>query len=214
MIKNLFYTVEGFQLHIPQWSLPDTGITALCGPSGSGKTTAIKVLCGLLPSQNLEWHFKGKNLAELPSPERRLGVLFQDLHLFPHLSARKNILFAAKARNLSFQSIKQEFENLISSLELTEKLSLFPEQLSGGEKQRVALARALMGCPQFLFLDEPFSHLDKEAREKARHLTVEVLKKRNLPALLVSHNTEDVKSLADKVFFLKEGRLLETNKNS
>lgn len=209
LVKNLFYTVKNFQLHIPEWSFSDSGITALCGPSGSGKTTAIRVLCGLLPSQSLEWHFKGKDLAQLPPPERHLGVLFQDLHLFPHLSARKNILFAAKARNLSFKSIQSEFESLIFSLELTEKLSLFPEQLSGGEKQRVALARALISRPRFLFLDEPFSHLDKEVREKARLLTRKILKERNLPALLVSHNTEDVESLANKVFFLKNGKLLE-----
>lgn len=207
LIKNLFYSVEDFKLHIPRWSLPDSGVTALCGPSGSGKTTIIKILCGLIPVKNLEWHFKGKNLAELSPPDRHLGVLFQDLHLFPHLSARKNILFAAKARHLSFESIRREFEGLVSSLELEGKLSLFPEQLSGGEKQRVALARALISRPQFLFLDEPFSHLDEKTRNKARVLTAKVLRQKNIPALLVSHNTEDVKELADKVFFLKEGGL-------
>ena len=211
LIKNLFYTVKDFELHVPEWSLSDSGITALCGPSGSGKTTIIKILSGLLPSRNLEWHFKEKNLAKLSPPERKLGVLFQDLHLFPHLSARKNILFAAKARKLSFKDVQAEFESLISFLELKEKLSLFPEQLSGGEKQRVALARALISRPQFVFLDEPFSHLDESARKKARHSTAEILKKKNVPALLVSHNAEDVKELADEVVFLKKGRLLKNN---
>ena len=209
LIKNLFYSVEGFKLHIPRWRLPDSGITALCGPSGSGKTTIIKILCGLLPVKSLEWHFKGKNLAGLSPPDRHLGVLFQDLHLFPHLSARKNILFAAKARRLSFESVQREFENLVSSLELEGKLFLFPEQLSGGEKQRAALARALITHPRFLFLDEPFSHLDQKTRNRARTLTAKVLRQKNIPALLVSHNTEDVKELADKVFFLEEGGLSE-----
>ncbi|MCY4513357.1 MAG: ATP-binding cassette domain-containing protein [Bdellovibrionales bacterium] len=211
LIKKLFYIVEGFELHIPEWSLSDSGITALCGPSGGGKTTIIKILSGLLPSKNLEWHFKGKDLATLSPPERKLGVLFQDLHLFPHLSAQKNILFAAKARKLSFKDVQSEFESLISSLELKEKLSLFPEQLSGGEKQRVALARALISRPQFVFLDEPFSHLDEKTRRRARLLTAEVLKKKNIPTLLVSHNVEDVKELADEVVFLKKGRLSKSN---
>ena len=209
LIKNLFYTLKGFELNISDWSLPDSGVTALCGPSGSGKTTIIKILCGLIPLKTLEWNFKTQDLAKLSPPERHLGVLFQDLHLFPHLSAQKNILFAAKARNLTFKSVQKEFENLITSLELKEKLSLFPEQLSGGEKQRVALARALITQPQFLFLDEPFSHLDEETRKKARLLTSKILKEKNIPTLLVSHHIEDVKELADKVFFLKEGRLSE-----
>ena len=213
LIKNLFYSVEGFELRISKWSLPDSGMTALCGPSGSGKTTIIKILCGLLSVKNLEWHFKGNDLAKFSPPERHLGVLFQDLHLFPHLSARKNILFSAKARNLSFKSVQKEFEGLVSSLGLEEKLSRFPEQLSGGEKQRVALARALINRPQFLFLDEPFSHLDEKIRNKARTLTAKILKQRNIPALLVSHNTEDVKKLADKIFFLKNGRLSERQTN-
>ena len=207
MIKNLFYTVGDFQLNIPEWPLSEKGITALCGHSGSGKTTVIKILCGLLPSKNLEWQFQGENLAELSPPERRLGALFQDLHLFPHLSARKNILFSAKARCLSFKDVQKDFETLIRVLELKEKLHLFPEQLSGGEKQRVGLARALMGRPRFLFLDEPFSHLDENARTKARTLTANILKERSLPALFVSHSSRDVKFLAEKVFFLKKGQL-------
>ena len=211
LIENLFYTVKGFQLNIPEWSLSDEGVTALCGPSSAGKTTTVKVLCGLLPSKNLKWRFKGTDLARLPPPERNLGALFQDLHLFPHLSVKKNILFSVKAGKLPFESVREEFETLLSVLELKGKLSSFPEQLSGGEKQRVALARALMGRPRFLFLDEPFSHLDEDIREKARSLTLEILKKRSLPALLISHNVKDVESLAREVFFLKNGRLSPTS---
>ena len=207
MIKNLFYSVGNFQLNIPEWPLSDKGVTALCGHSGSGKTTVIKVLCGLLPSKKLEWRFQGENLANLSPPERRLGVLFQDLHLFPHLSARKNILFSAKARRLSFKDVQRDFDTLIRVLDLKEKLHLFPEQLSGGEKQRVALVRALLCRPRFLFLDEPFSHLDEKARTRARTLTANILKERSLPALFVSHNSTDVECLAEQVFFLKDGQL-------
>ena len=98
LIKNLFYKVGDFQLNIPEWSFLDQGVTALTGASGSGKTTVLKILCGLLPCPNLSWEFQGQNLAQLPPPDRRLGVCFQDLRLFPHWTAQQNILFALRAR--------------------------------------------------------------------------------------------------------------------
>ena len=207
LIKNLFYKIGHFELSIPEWSFPDQGITALTGASGSGKTTILKILCGLIPCPDLIWEFQGQNLANLPPPDRKLGLCFQDLCLFPHLSAKENILFALKARGISFKEKKKDFEEIIDFLGLERSLDLFVEDLSGGEKQRTALARALMTCPQFLFLDEPFSYLDQKAKEKARQLTVEIVKKYNIPLLLISHDQEDIKDLADEEFYLSQGQI-------
>lgn len=207
LIKNLFYTIADFKLNIPEWSFSDEGLIALTGASGSGKTTIVKILCGLIPCSQLSWNLQGINLAELPPPERNLGVCFQDLRLFPHLTAKQNILFAIQAKNIPFQKVKQHFEEMMDLLELNKSLNLFSEDLSGGEKQRVALARALIVQPRFLFLDEPFSSLDETNRKKAQKLTVQIVKKYSVPAILISHNRKDIENITEEEFFLEKGQI-------
>ena len=207
VIKKLFYKIGDFALDIPEWRFPDKGITILTGVSGSGKSTVLKILCGLLPCPSLVWEFKGQNLAKLSPSERKIGMCFQDLRLFPHWTARENILFALKAQGLFLKEKKKDFEEIIDFLDLKKSIDLSINHLSGGEKQRTALARALIVCPKILFLDEPFSYLDKKARKKARHLTFEIIKKYSAPLLLVSHDQEDIKDLTDESFYLDRGKI-------
>ena len=207
VIKNLHYSVDDFSLLIDEWKFSDTGITALVGPSGSGKTTIFKILCGLISCPSLFWEFKGRTLHNLPCPERKLGVCFQDLRLFPHLTARQNILLAGQARARTKDSMKKDFDEIVSSLKIADRCHLSVQLLSGGEKQRVALARALMSEPDLLLLDEPFSHLDEDRKKQARLLTKQVIQSRAVGALFVSHDYQDVKDLAEEVFLLEKGRL-------
>ena len=207
LVKNLFYQAGDFQLKIPEWSFSDTKISALTGPSGSGKTTILKILCGLLDCPGLFWSLKGKDMSRIPPPERNLSVCFQDLRLFPHFSARQNILFSAKAKGLAFSEIQKDFEEIISLLQLEKCLELSIDKLSGGEKQRVALARALVFRPVFLFLDEPFSCLDEKNRSQARRLTNAFLKKRSSPLLFISHDRSDIEDLAEEEFYLERGSI-------
>lgn len=208
LIKNLFYKIDDFTLDIPQWILPDTGISALTGDSGSGKSTILKILCGLTACPQLQWDFKGINLAKLSPAQRGIGMCFQDLRLFPHLTVKQNILFAVQAsKNKTLLKEQDFFDDIIKALKLTRCLNLFTENLSGGEKQRLALARALILKPRFLFLDEAFNSLDKHNKEQARHLTIHIATKYSIPVLLVSHDQEDIKQLAQTEFFLNKGKL-------
>ena len=207
-IKNLFYEVGNFKIDIPEWLLSDQGVTALCGPSGAGKTTLIKILCGLIDCPNLVWEFKNKNLAQIPIEDRNLGLVFQDLHLFPHLSARENILFAAEARHMKKKEAREKLNQLSHHLSLDDRLDCWPENLSGGERQRVALARALISPPQFLFLDEPFAYLDATTRSQTRNFLKTILNLYQVPCLLISHDSKDVESLAKELFLIEKGRLI------
>jgi len=207
LIKNLFYKAGDFQLNIPEWSFADQGITALTGASVSGKTTVLKILCGLLPCPKFSWKFQGQNLAQLSPPERQIGMCFQDLRLFPHWTARQNILFAIRARGYRPDNKNPEFEEVVHFLRIKHILNRSIDDLSGGEKQRVALARALIVQPRRLFLDEPFSYLDKKNKEKARHLTLNIVKKYSIPLLQVSHDKQDFKDLTREEFFLEQGQI-------
>ena len=204
MVKNLFYKQGQLNLNIPKWSFLDEGIVVLTGKSGGGKSTVLHLLCGLLPCPLLTWEFKGKNLTQFEPSHRKIGFCFQDLRLFPLMTARENILFAVKARKLSVREKKKDFEEIIERLSLKGCLNLSVEKLSGGEKQRTALARALIVSHSILFLDEPFSYLDSENKYKARELVKEISKRDKSLVLLVSHEREP---LAQQKFCLKQGQI-------
>ena len=189
-IKNLFYKQGNFRLHIPQQEVPDGGTILLTGSSGSGKSTFFNVLSGLLNCPDLIWEFKGQNLARLEAPQRDINYCFQDLRLFPLMTARENIFFALRAKKIPIQKKQKEFEEIIETLNLNRCLSLSLDKLSGGEKQRTALARALISPCRILFLDEPFSYLDKANKKGARDLVQSYVKKKSIPLFLASHEKE------------------------
>lgn len=207
-VENLVRDYGDFRLNIPVWEIPDQGVTALWGASGSGKTSVFRILIGLEKCPTLSWHFKGEDLARLPVPERRLGVVFQNLELFPHLSAADNIRFAGRARGRAIQDLEKHLEELGEELQISAILKRSVRVLSGGEQQRVALARALIGQPRLLLLDEPFSSLDADLRGGARALLKRVVEHHQIPALLITHDQEDLAALASHVTKIKNGGLV------
>lgn len=207
LVEGLFQNLHGFKLEIPRWEIADQGITALWGPSGSGKTTAFRSLMGLDPCPTLKWIFQGEDLAQRPPPERRLGVVFQNLELFPHMTGEENILFAARARKLELGEAASRLKSLSEDLRLGNCLGRKASVLSGGEAQRVALARAVIAHPRFLFLDEPFSSLDSELKVEARTLVKDLIAKLNIPTLLITHDEEDLKAMGCRVTRIRDGRL-------
>lgn len=209
LIKNLKFSYTNSSqplLNIDEWEIPDFGISSLKGPSGSGKSTLIRCLLGF-NKLSFTWGFKGQNLNELPIKNRRLGVVFQKLHLFPNMTAKENIHFAGQSRKIKDYIHKTEI--LAKKLKISNHLNKKISSLSGGEAQRVALARAIVGEPIFLFLDEPFSSLDAEIKSDARDLVKNVISEYKIPALLISHDDADIEILSNHKFVLKSGKVIK-----
>ncbi len=208
LVKNLRADYGDFKIEIPEWDILDEGVTALWGPSGAGKTSVFRLLLGLdVAAPGFTWDFRGTDLAELPTPARRLGVVFQSLELFPHMSARENILFAAQARGIAHSEADAHLHSLVMTLGLSAALERRASILSGGERQRVALARALIGKPRLLFLDEPFSALDADLRAEARNLVRTAIASEKIPTVLITHDRTDLDALATKVTEIRGGRI-------
>jgi molybdate transport system ATP-binding protein len=175
---------------------------ALVGPSGSGKTTVLRAIAGLVrPSRgtitcgDAVWFDDGR--IDLPPERRRVGYLFQDYALFPHLNVRRNVAFGGG----------DDADGLLSRLRIADLASAKPEELSGGERQRVALARALARRPHVLLLDEPLAALDPHTRAGVRGELHDLLRDLALPTLLVTHDFEDAAALADRIGVIARGRL-------
>jgi molybdate transport system ATP-binding protein len=177
---------------------------ALVGPSGAGKTSVLRVVAGLIAPRRGRVSLDGERWLDtehgvsLPPERRRVGLVFQDYALFPHLSVRANVAFGAGGRPV---------DGLLERFRIGHLASAHPQGLSGGERQRVALARALARDPAVLLLDEPLAALDAHTKSEVRHELAELLRELALPVLLVTHDYEDAAALADEVGVLVEGRL-------
>lgn len=169
-------------------------IVTLMGPSGCGKSTLLDAIAGHLSS---EFDYSGsitlsdQRLDSLPAHKRQVGILFQDDLLFPHLTVWENLAFALPDSIKGAQR-KEQAQQALKNISLSKLAESFPDQISGGQRARIALTRMLLAQPKVALLDEPYSKLDKELREQFRTWVVEQLKEANIPALMVTHDDEDV----------------------
>jgi iron(III) transport system ATP-binding protein len=196
--------VNGLTLRLPQGS-----IGCLLGPSGCGKTTALRCIAGFEPVDAGTIRAHGRVLAQpgfnsLPE-SRQVGMVFQDYALFPHLTVAENVGFGL--HRWPRERRAQRVRDIIETVGLDESRNLHPHQLSGGQQQRVALARALAPEPQLVLLDEPFSSLDVELRERLGIEVRSVLKTLNATALLVTHDQHEAFAVADLVGVMRDGKL-------
>jgi iron(III) transport system ATP-binding protein len=196
--------VEGFNL-----ALAEGEIGCLLGPSGCGKTTALRCIAGLEPVHAGEIRLRGEVVSRpgltVATEQRRVGVVFQDYALFPHLDALDNVAFGLRA--LGAAQRRQRAAELLATVGLPGSGTKYPHELSGGQKQRVALARALAPKPQLLLLDEPFSNLDGDLRERLSIEVRGILKAQGTTALLVTHDQNEAFAMADTVGVMRKGRI-------
>jgi len=182
-------------------------ITSVIGRSGSGKSSLLAFLCGTLPdvfTATGRALLGDEELTALPTEERRLGILFQEALLFPHLSVRGNLLFGLRGGG-SRRARQRAADDALGSMGLSGFGDRDPETLSGGQRTRVALLRVLLSEPRALLLDEPFSSLDDVNRERIRAKVFEQARAHGLPTLLVTHDRDDVDAAAGPVVTLAGG---------
>ncbi|MGE0358155.1 MAG: ABC transporter ATP-binding protein [Burkholderiales bacterium] len=210
-VKGLCYSypgmppvLEGFDLRLAEGE-----IGCLLGPSGCGKTTALRCVAGLESVHAGEISIRGNVVSRpgltVPTESRRIGVVFQDYALFPHLDAMDNVAFGLRAATRAER--RRRAAELLAMVGLPGSGTKFPHELSGGQKQRVALARALAPGPQLLLLDEPFSNLDGDLRERLSLEVRTILKAQGTTALLVTHDQDEAFAMADTVGVMRRGRI-------
>ena len=187
------------------------GLTVLFGPSGSGKTLTLHTIAGLVEPDsgtirvNGTVYFDKRGGVNLPIPHRRVGYVFQEPSLFPHMSVFENIAYGISG--LSSEEMKQMVTPLIEKMRLSGLEKNFPHQISGGQKQRVALARALVTSPLLLLLDEPFASLDNPVREELRLDLLRIREEDHVPIVFVTHDVEEAFVLSDEIIVLNDGKV-------
>ncbi|ETR78210.1 molybdenum ABC transporter ATP-binding protein [Afipia sp. P52-10] len=189
----------------------DGGVTALFGRSGSGKTSLINMIAGLITPDRGRIELDGEVLDDrdrrihVPAHRRRIGYVFQDARLFPHLSVAQNLDYGRRMNGLKPDGAARD--RIVQLLHLEALLDRRPGKLSGGEKQRVALGRALLARPRLLLLDEPIASLDKERKAEILPYLIRLRDQAGIPMVYVSHEADEVRLLANQVIRLQAGKV-------
>ena len=191
----------------------DKGVTALFGKSGAGKTSIVQLIAGLIQPDNGkiiiddEIVFDKEKRINLPAEDRRVGYVFQESRLFPHMIVRKNLNFGMRRRKRAgFNTLP--FDDVVDILGISNLLERGTYSLSGGERQRIALGRALLSGPRLLLMDEPLAALDIERRWEIIPFIERIHRQFDIPVIYVSHSVDEILQLADNMVLLNEGQVI------
>ena len=184
----------------------------LLGPSGSGKTTVLRVVAGLLDADQGEVLLDGESMKNVPAFERELGVVFQSLALFPHLTVAENIAFSLRMRRVDRTKISSEVRAALDLMQLPNIGHRRISELSGGQRQRVALARSLVYRPRLLLLDEPLSALDRRLRESMQFELTRLHREVGVTIINVTHDQQEALFVSDRVALMDNGRIIQTGR--
>jgi ABC-type Fe3+/spermidine/putrescine transport system ATPase subunit len=184
----------------------------ILGPSGCGKTTLLRLIAGFIHPDKGKITIDGKAVSDngkcIIKPEgRQVGMVFQDLALWPHMSSYKNIEFGLKAKRVSKAEIRERIDAILEKVQMVEFRNAYPGELSGGQQQRIALARALVTRPKILLMDEPLSSLDTDLRHVLMKEILRLQEELAITMIYVTHDREEAFSLATKIVVMTEGKI-------
>ena len=198
--------LQDISIHVEKSSL-----LALLGPSGCGKTTLLNALAGLVDIDGGRITVGDTIYSERgytrPSEQRKIGMVFQDFALWPHMNVYENVAFGLKVQKIPRKKIRDRVLEVLQTVRMTGYEKRFPHQLSGGQKQRVAIARALASEPAVILMDEPLSSLDAKLREEMRWQLMEIIRKTGVTTVYVTHDQVEALTMADKIVLLNQGRV-------
>jgi len=195
VLKNLNIEVHEGEFHV------------LLGPSGSGKTTILSIMAGLTRQDKGDIFIGNRNVNGLPPEKRRIGFVFQDYALFPHLNVFDNMAYGLRVKKVKESKISERVGYYLSKLDIEREKDKFPHQLSGGQKQRVALIRALITEPKILLMDEPMSNLDSLTKETMGDELKSIQKEMGMTTIYVTHNQGEAVLLGNRVAVLNRGKI-------
>lgn len=206
-VRNYSLQIGDFCLHDVNLQIKDSEIFALLGETGAGKTVLLEALAGFHDSGSGDIRYDDIPVKDIPLAKRRIGFVYQDFSLFPHMTVRNNIEFGLRMHRIPLRKRHEISCDIMNKLKIGHLKDRYPPTLSGGEKQRVALARAIVLKPQVLFMDEPFSALDPATGSQMYEVIREIHSIYKCTVIFVTHNFKEAAVLADRVGVLIGGRL-------
>ena len=177
----------------------------LLGPSGCGKTTLLRMIAGFNTVEAGDIHFNETRINDVEPSKRRIGMVFQNYAIFPHLSVRKNVEFGLRNMDFPRKEVRDKAQEFIELVQIDRWADQMPDRLSGGQQQRVALARALVTSPDVLLMDEPLSNLDAKLRVEMREVIREIQKRVGITTVYVTHDQEEAMAVSDRIAVMKDG---------
>ncbi|ENN96717.1 ABC transporter ATPase [Methanocaldococcus villosus KIN24-T80] len=211
-----FIQLENVNIKLGEFHLKDCSLSVeegdyftIIGPTGSGKTILLETIAGFYKPDSGRIIMNGIDITELPPEKRNISIVYQDCMLFPNMNVFDNIAYGLRKKIKDKETIKNEVIHIAKILDIEHLLDRYPTTLSGGEIQRTAIARALIVKPKLLLMDEPFSALDVKTKEKLRNLLKKVIDEYNTTVIHVTHDLDDVWSLANKVAVMRYGKILQ-----
>ena len=212
-VKAIDVVLDGKKiLNQASLNVADSEIVAVLGPSGSGKSTLLRAIAGLVRVESGDISWNGQSIVEIPTHQRGFGLMFQGFALFPHLTVGENVAFGLEM--LGHSHMDEEVAEALDWVGLNGFQDRAVAGLSGGEQQRVALARTLAPRPRLMMLDEPLGSLDRNLRERLVADTREILERRGVTALVVTHDREEAVALADRLAIMRDGTIVQTGRLS